>query len=133
MQLSVEFPLVFAVAAALLLIAVPNGAATAQSLPQDLDCASPRSPQEADRCAHRNDNPPKAARAAAKNTAGDQPGAAPATPGITQQAIPFDPKDEARKRKLLDAGQYHDPSAVSLCPPPYQMTEKDGCQPAPPR
>jgi hypothetical protein len=42
---------------------------------------------------------------------------------------------QAREKDAIEAAArgaivHHDPGAADLCPPPYRMTERDGCQPA---
>jgi hypothetical protein len=40
-----------------------------------------------------------------------------------------DPAGEERKAKMRASTHYRDPNSRELCPPPYRMTERDGCQP----
>jgi hypothetical protein len=45
-----------------------------------------------------------------------------------EQAAAFARADEARKTRVRAASGYRDPIARDTCPPPYRMTERDGCQ-----
>jgi hypothetical protein len=40
----------------------------------------------------------------------------------------LDVRDDARKAAVPKAEDYRDHGSHDLCPPPYRMTERDGCQ-----
>jgi hypothetical protein len=56
----------------------------------------------------------------------------PPEPPVTRttpssETVHYDAAAEARKAQLR-ATERRDPSSSSLCPPPYRMTARDGCQ-----
>jgi hypothetical protein len=42
--------------------------------------------------------------------------------------VPYNPVAEARNAQLRATEHRDPPSSSSLCPPPYRMTARDGCQ-----
>ncbi len=47
------------------------------------------------------------------------------------KTVPGDPsihKGTEPRTNVREAEHYQDPGAISLCPPPYRMTEEFGCQ-----
>jgi len=55
-----------------------------------------------------------------------QPAPEPPKPPAVNSFVPYDATAEARKVELRGA-EHQDPSST-LCPPPYRMTARDGCQ-----
>jgi hypothetical protein len=53
---------------------------------------------------------------------------APLTPLYGNSTVTYDPAAEAQKTRLRAQTGPRDPDASPLCPPPYRMTERDGCQ-----
>lgn len=49
-------------------------------------------------------------------------------PNYKNEAIVVDLADEARKSAVRAAAHYKDPASINLCPPPYRMTERNGCK-----
>jgi hypothetical protein len=47
---------------------------------------------------------------------------------ITNETIPYDANVEARKAQLRASEHRVVSPSLSLCPPPYRMTARDGCQ-----
>jgi len=53
---------------------------------------------------------------------------APLTPLHENSTVAYDPAAEAYKARLRAKSGPRDANAIQLCPPPYRMTERDGCQ-----
>ena len=47
---------------------------------------------------------------------------------LSEEAISYSSANEGRKAAVRAASGYRDPGARDTCPPPFRMSERDGCR-----